>query len=89
MQAAFTEISGIERENAYHGTRTGRRTSSIANGFARIYGSALDPVRDRREPNDHVLILECRSCGARWSNVPGPDGEFKRGFWRCPRGCDW
>jgi len=39
--------------------------------------------------NEHVLVLECRSCGARWTNVPGPDGEFPGGFWRCPRGCDW
>lgn len=44
---------------------------------------------DPEKINQHVLVLECRSCGARWSNMPGPDGEFHSGFWRCPRGCDW
>lgn len=36
---------------------------------------------------DH-LVLDCRSCGRRWSTAPGLDGEFPSGFWRCPR-CNW
>ena len=89
MQMAFTENPRLEPENDHRGTSTGRRTSGIANGFARICDSALDSARNREKQNEYVLVLECRSCGARWSNVPEPDGEFQRGFWRCPRGCDW
>ncbi|MBZ5617774.1 MAG: hypothetical protein LAQ69_03415 [Acidobacteriia bacterium] len=42
-------------------------------------------------PNELVgceLALCCRSCGNRWSVLPGPDGEFFPGFWLCLRGCD-
>jgi hypothetical protein len=39
--------------------------------------------------NRYALVLECRTCGASWSNIPGPDGDFPRGFWRCPKLCNW
>jgi hypothetical protein len=42
-----------------------------------------------RKLNKYGLVLECGSCGTSWSNLPGPDGDLPRGFWRCPRGCNW
>lgn len=89
MTVVFTEIPVIKRENDQYWMSTGRDTSRIANGLGRACDSALDSVRDPQKPDEHVLTLECRSCGARWSSVPEPDGEFRQGFWRCPRGCDW
>jgi hypothetical protein len=42
-----------------------------------------------RKLNKYGLVLECRSRGTSWSNLPGPDCDLPRGFWRCPRGCNW
>lgn len=39
--------------------------------------------------NAYSLVLECRSCGMRWSNTPDDDGELPKGFWVYPRGCNW
>ena len=59
------------------------------------------PILKARRSSDHgkvptgsqervgyELKLGCRSCGNEWLVLPGPDGEFFPGFWRCPRGCD-
>jgi hypothetical protein len=43
---------------------------------------------DVEDLHKHRLVLDCRSCGRRWANVPGPDGDFPSGFWRCPS-CKW
>ena len=88
MPLICTENPVIERENAQGWMSTGRDTSRIASGLGRASDSALHSIRDPQKP-EHVLALECRSCGARWSSVPELDGEFPQGFWRCPRGCDW
>ena len=89
MPAVFTEIRRIERETAQHEMSIGQDISGIPNEVGRVCDSALDSIRDGHKPDEHVLTLECRSCGARWSSVPEPGGEFRQGFWRCPRGCDW
>lgn len=89
MPAIFTEIRGTERETAQHEMSTGQDISGIANEVGRVYDSALDSIRDGPKPDEYVLTLECRSCGARWSGVPESDREFRQGFCRCPRGCDW
>jgi hypothetical protein len=39
--------------------------------------------------NRYALMLECRTCGTSWSNIPGADGDFPRDFWRCPKLCSW
>ena len=80
MPMVFTEIPRIEHETAQDRMSAGRDIADTANDVGRVSDSALD---------EHVLTLECRSCGARWASVPQPDGEFRHDFWRCPRGCDW
>jgi hypothetical protein len=89
MPSAISEIPGIERENAQNVTSTGRRPSPIANGPDGACDSGFNPIRNPRRTDEHALILECRSCAARWLSLPEADGEFAQGFWRCPRGCDW
>jgi hypothetical protein len=39
--------------------------------------------------NRYAMVLECRTCGASWTNIPGPDGDLPRDFWCCPRRCNW
>jgi hypothetical protein len=89
MPEVFIELRGIERDTAQQGMSTGQDISGIANEVGRVCDPALDSIRDEQKPDEHVLTLECRSCGARWSSVPEPGGEFRQGFWLCPRGCDW
>jgi hypothetical protein len=37
----------------------------------------------------HPLWLQCNVCGQRWSPIIQEGGKLPRGFWKCPRQCNW
>lgn len=88
MTVLFTEMPAINRENVQHWIGARRDTARMADSLGGARDPSHDSVWDPQKLGEHVLSLECRSCGARWSTVPEPDGEFHKGFWRCPRRCD-
>ena len=70
-------MAGME----YRETRRGRHSQEMSEAHA-------DIMRVHKR-NAYSVVLECRSCGKRWSNAPDVNGELPRGFWVCPLGCNW
>ena len=62
--------------------------TSMARHSHELSEANADRIRMHKR-NAHSLVLECRSCGKRWSNTPDENGELPKGFWVCPRGCNW
>ena len=38
--------------------------------------------------NYERVFLGCKKCGQGWSPMILPGGRFRRGWWKCPNGCN-
>jgi hypothetical protein len=54
----------------------------------RVLGAQMANVGVRLV-NKYGRVLQCEHCETIWSPEAGPDGSFRRGFWRCPNRCNW
>lgn len=51
---------------------------------------SMSTQRVMRMIDKHIGLMECRVCGYRHSPMirPGSNGQFQRGAWQCPNGCE-
>lgn len=38
--------------------------------------------------DDWPGLHRCKQCGQEWNALLKGKGRYKRGYWRCPRGCN-